>query len=600
MSQVIIKTGIPRGIELSREELLCLELLWKKSMLNLRQRSLTAAMKFISVDRLVWTIDSMIPTAAIMMYPGRYSPDIYVNLNFLVEILDLAQKKLGNLLNITEEMKEKGDYSILFLYRTFPKNVAELFERAVASLIAHELMHFILKHLSTNQRKRLKIKQGDLPNLVFDIFINHFLYQLDLTTLMELYYPSSQHMKIDEILPVLDKDGKPQLECDKNGEPIIGERGQIKIKTYKTGKKVLKDTFPTFFLNPTIQLNKIDDIHHSAFQKINKVEWTLEQIEEYILKHLPPEQKGGNCLGEVILIGNHAPQGGEGEDKQKGEKKEGKGQEGDEDELDSEGKESGGSEGDNGDEEGEQKLPGSITDETEDIVREIFTKAKTKDKFNTGHSKLGEYFEERLRVEKKKDQAVDEMVLRALIRSTKGTILRAMGVYATDNMKQTVIPSFEDKKDLVLMAADQDLFFFQTQILVNRGKAVIYTDVSGSMSGIKEIIYSLLIGLEQEYEVELFVFSTRLYPLSKDDLRQGIVQTTGGTDFDIWINDLKEKKYEKVLVITDGYCSINSENQKFLTDENIELFVVYTQGHCAKCLEPYTHTSCVLNYKELY
>lgn len=548
MSQIIIKSGLPKPEFLDYQEKRMIDLQFKQAMVFLRKQSLATAIKFLSVDRLVYTRDEACPTAMIIMLIGKYSPDMYLNLNFLKE---LEEKALSRRMN---------------------------YHKVLASVVTHELMHFLLKHMSLGQRRRLKPQTA---NLIWDIFINHLIYQFDLADFTTLFYPNKQHDNMDEwkMLPLM-----------RDGVVVLDEQGK-EIKTrQKTGERTIQDTFPTFFLNPFVKKEDIDPKHRDAYESIHRVDWTLEQIEDYILKHLPANYSDSE--EGIVFMGNH----GSGGDFQSD-----RGEYGEPKTRDSKGKEQHDSKDDKDEEEKkeaheQQDLPSGVQKQAEGVLREMFTKGKTKDRFNLGHSKFGVLFHERLRVEAKKDSDVDTMMLKALQQSVRGKMLKAMGVNRTDNVKTTVFPTFEDKKDLVLIATGYIPVFYSEPINVRKGKVVIYTDVSGSMTGIKDIIYSLLLGLEQDYEVENYIFSTKLYPLTKEDLKEGIVQTTGGTDFDIWIDHLRENEYDKVLVITDGYCSVNEKNHQFLIDENKELYVIYTKGHDSSVLEPFTVESCVLNY----
>lgn len=496
MTKTITKKGgglEPSSLTLSEKREL--DLLFKRAMTHLRVRSLTAAIRFMSVERLEWTDSKLIPTAAIVQLRGSTTPRIYINRLFLNE-LDRLSKTSG----ISKE-------------------------KFLADIVAHELFHFMLRHLVSGDQR---VENKSIANAVFDIFINHILATLELSDFMREFYPSTPFEAIRETEETADG------------------------FSYTWSEE--KDTFPALFLNP--QASKVHPKHTDAYEAIQNIRWSVRQIEDYLKKHAPEGQQ------KVLYIGSH----------DESDLK-------DEDIMDSD------------------QLNPDVRKELEEVVRDFFTKAKNS---RLHHTRFGELFEEHLKFEKAKDPEVDDVFLKAMIQDNKGYMLRNMGVYASDRSRQSVFPSFSDKRDLVLTAAGHNPVYFNHEVRVHKGRVVIYTDVSGSMEGIKELTYGLLVGLEEEYSVQMYVFSTELHPLSKNDLKAGVVNTTGGTDFDVWVEDMLENNYDKVLVITDGYGNINQNNLEAMRDNRSELYVVYTKDHMTESLEEFTKASCVLNSDCMY
>lgn len=496
MTQTITKKG--GGLEpssLTIKEKRELDLLFKRAMTHLRVRSLTAAIRFMSIERLEWTDSKLITTAAIVQLRGSRTPRIYINRLFLGE-LDRLSKDTG----ISKE-------------------------KFLADVVAHELFHFMLRHLVSGEQR---VENKRMANAIFDIFINHILSTLGLADFMREFYPSTPFEAI--------------RQTKETPEGFV----------YSWSEE--KDTFPTLFLNP--QATKVHPEHVDAYQSIQGIRWSVRQIENYLKQHAPEGQDN------ILYIGSH------------GEGDLGEGEPIEADELSPE-----------------------VRRELEEVVRDFFTKSKGN---NLSHSRFGELFEEHLKVEREKDPEVDDVFLKAMIQDNKGYMLRNMGVYASDRNRQSVFPGFSDKRDLVLTAAGHNPVYFNHEVRVHKGRVVIYTDVSGSMEGIKELTYGLLVGLEEEYSVQMYVFSTELHPLSKHDLKAGVVNTTGGTDFNVWAEDMLENNYDKVLVITDGYGDISSENLEAMREKRSELYVVYTKDHMKEALEEFTKASCVLDSDRMY
>lgn len=103
----------------------------------------------------------------------------------------------------------------------------------------------------------------------------------------------------------------------------------------------------------------------------------------------------------------------------------------------------------------------------------------------------------------------------------------------------------------------------------NRIRANVYLDVSGSMSKVLPYLLNLLLPYVMNGKAHIYQFSTQVHHLTLRDLRQGIVQTTGGTSIQCVMNHLLQhpEQVRKALILTDGYTGQPTTEQQSLLGE---------------------------------
>jgi len=88
----------------------------------------------------------------------------------------------------------------------------------------------------------------------------------------------------------------------------------------------------------------------------------------------------------------------------------------------------------------------------------------------------------------------------------------------------------------------------------------IYLDLSGSVWEHLPKILRVLSSMKKELKV-VYGFSNQVHEHTLSQLRRGELTTTGGTDFDCIAEHLLEHKFDRCVIITDGYASIRYEHQ---------------------------------------
>jgi hypothetical protein len=128
------------------------------------------------------------------------------------------------------------------------------------------------------------------------------------------------------------------------------------------------------------------------------------------------------------------------------------------------------------------------------------------------------------------------------------------------------IPIHPSKRDLVLLASGFCPAYYHNQVFKpktdTKGLA-IYLDVSGSVNEYLPKIISIIANLKKEI-ISIFLFSNAVVETRMEDLMRGKIRTTYGTDFNCIAKSISERVFQKAVIITDGFGSMNEENEKQL------------------------------------
>lgn len=119
-------------------------------------------------------------------------------------------------------------------------------------------------------------------------------------------------------------------------------------------------------------------------------------------------------------------------------------------------------------------------------------------------------------------------------------------------------------------------------------QALVYLDVSGSMVALLPHLVGLLAGPAKRRLVTVKQFSTAVEPLSAEELAQGALKTTSGTDIDCVLRDAARRKERVILLITDGY--VGPANPVLLTDlvqRGVRIHAALPEDGWHRDLQPY-------------
>ncbi len=142
------------------------------------------------------------------------------------------------------------------------------------------------------------------------------------------------------------------------------------------------------------------------------------------------------------------------------------------------------------------------------------------------------------------------------------------------------IPLYPSKKDLVLLASGHLPLYFHNKLtrpkLKHKGIA-IYLDVSGSVNDHLPEILGILRHLQNQITT-VYQFSNDVVETSMQKLTTGKIATTYGTSFDAVATSILESEYEKAVVITDGFSSIESELQEQMKRKGVSILTILFGG----------------------
>jgi len=142
------------------------------------------------------------------------------------------------------------------------------------------------------------------------------------------------------------------------------------------------------------------------------------------------------------------------------------------------------------------------------------------------------------------------------------------------------IPLQPSKRDFVLLAAGMPPLHFhnhaQRVTTETRGLA-IYLDVSGSVNQHLPEIIGLLRSLRTELKT-IFLFSNKVVEAPFRTLLAGHIETTYGTDFNCIAEHILANRFDKAVILTDGYANMTKENQEQLKARRFRALTVLFGG----------------------
>jgi hypothetical protein len=104
----------------------------------------------------------------------------------------------------------------------------------------------------------------------------------------------------------------------------------------------------------------------------------------------------------------------------------------------------------------------------------------------------------------------------------------------------------------------------------------VYLDVSGSTTHWQRLFFGLTLRLGDRIGCPVYQFSNEVVEVTPAELRDGLLETTGGTDFDCVIRHALEHDFARILVVTDGFASLDAELRARAESRGLRIFVVLT------------------------
>lgn len=393
---------------------------------------------------------------------------------------------------------------------------------AVAFIVLHELLHHVMRHLEGDRLG----DDAQLSNIVEDAFINYAIFKMNpsLAAFPRIYYPADRPP-----LLFLRARSKPQADDDKR-----------MYRSLYTGALTEEDLYR--YLD-----RRRDGDDQGDARDGDSAAGCGDGAQESGQEDDNTGEGEGDGLGELELIGSH------------------------DDRLRA----------------GENPLD---VEQVPDVAREVSQTLKRAGRgAGAVAGRLDRMLEQFVAAQRLDgDDGVEELFRDALVDAVSADVIRdVVGDRRRRPQRRVVMPERIHRADQMLMSVGvQPLLWRHRRPDEARGKVVVYLDVSGSMGGLIEFVYGLVLAFEEYLHTSLYLFSNGIAEVTVDDLRAGRVRTTGGTDFDCVVEHLLElTDVDQAVLITDGYAKLRPDLAQGLARSGKRLSAAVTHGGDRRVLE---------------
>jgi len=204
-----------------------------------------------------------------------------------------------------------------------------------------------------------------------------------------------------------------------------------------------------------------------------------------------------------------------------------------------------------------------------------YLKKYFKKMYGLGEGLYREKIEPKEKYNKNEIQKVYTAILASLYDNFKKPIFTILPI-----PDHSVLP-FPRRKDIFLLSAGVTPILYDNVYLkkdFDEKSVHLYIDVSGSTEDYWGFVYGLILKLKDLIRFPVYGFSTKVVPLELEDIKNGQVVTTSGTDFNCIVEHAVIKNFKKILIVTDGYSDFRHENAEILRTQ-IKPYVVFIASY---------------------
>jgi len=178
-----------------------------------------------------------------------------------------------------------------------------------------------------------------------------------------------------------------------------------------------------------------------------------------------------------------------------------------------------------------------------------------------------------IEVLKQKQTVREELLARYASRCVLGCFF---GEKRTPRRITSPFPVNPSRRDLVLLGAGLWPGLFRNRQIEHRreNKGVpIFLDVSGSVNEHLPAIVGLLTHYRNRIR-SVYLFSNAVREVPFDMLCAGRLSTTYGTDFNCVARAISERGYDRAVVLTDGYASLDDDHAQLLGEDRPSILTI--------------------------
>lgn len=141
------------------------------------------------------------------------------------------------------------------------------------------------------------------------------------------------------------------------------------------------------------------------------------------------------------------------------------------------------------------------------------------------------------------------------------------------------VVAFPGRRETFFIAAGYTPVFYPNSVHTldeKEEQAQLYIDVSGSTDTIQPFLYGLALHLHEGISEPVHLFSNTVEDVMISELAKGVRKSTFGTDFDCIFEHALKHNFKKILIVTDGYATLNDELAEKAQKQGMKVFIVYT------------------------
>ena len=173
-------------------------------------------------------------------------------------------------------------------------------------------------------------------------------------------------------------------------------------------------------------------------------------------------------------------------------------------------------------------------------------------------------------------------IRRAVLRryTTNQRLDRFVSVCRETRTGVSPVPIAPTKRELIMMHAGMMPPHFRRPVMADRTSReglAVYLDVSGSVESHLPRILGVLARLENVL-TGIYLFSTKVVEVPFKEVMAGRIQTTFGTSFDCIAESVVEKRFQRAIILTDGYAFLTEDKRNALTASKAKLLTVLFGG----------------------